>query len=98
MYLCRRVGKTARMGLIVLCQSSILTDKYSVFLSIIANSSGFFMKYKVGYLIILLFVALFARPALAQNNEAGVRVIVIDAGHGGSAFPGAVYGDRKSVV
>ena len=95
MYLCRRVGKTARMGLIVLCQSSILTDKYSVFLSIIANSSGFFMKYKVGYLIILLFVALFARPALAQNNEAGVRVIVIDAGHGGSAFPGAVYGGVK---
>ena len=53
------------------------------------------MKHKVGYLIILLFVALFARPALAQNNEAGVRVIVIDAGHGGSAFPGAVYGGVK---
>ncbi len=53
------------------------------------------MKLKVGYLIILLFVALFAQPALAQNNEAGVRVIVIDAGHGGSAFPGAVYGGVK---
>ena len=53
------------------------------------------MKHKVGYLIILLFVALFARPAFAQNNEAGVRVIVIDAGHGGSAFPGAVYGGVK---
>lgn len=33
--------------------------------------------------------------ALAQNNEAGVRVIVIDAGHGGKAFPGAVYGGVK---
>ena len=53
------------------------------------------MKHKVGYLIIFLFVALFTRPALAQNNEAGVRVIVIDAGHGGSAFPGAVYGGVK---
>ena len=53
------------------------------------------MKHKVGYLLILLFVALFATPALAQNSEAGVRVIVIDAGHGGSAFPGAVYGGVK---
>lgn len=31
----------------------------------------------------------------AQNNGAGVRVIVIDAGHGGKAFPGAVYGGVK---
>ena len=53
------------------------------------------MKHKVGYLLILLFVALFATPAPAQNSEAGVRVIVIDAGHGGSAFPGAVYGGVK---
>lgn len=46
-------------------------------------------------MLTLLAVALFAWPALAQNNEAGVRVIVIDAGHGGSTFPGAVYGGVK---
>jgi N-acetylmuramoyl-L-alanine amidase len=34
-------------------------------------------------------------PLLAQDNGAGVRVIVIDAGHGGAAFPGAVYGGVK---
>ena len=33
--------------------------------------------------------------ALAHSNEVGVRVIVIDAGHGGKAFPGAVYGGVK---
>lgn len=32
---------------------------------------------------------------LADNNEVGVRVIVIDAGHGGKAFPGATYGGVK---
>lgn len=32
---------------------------------------------------------------LADNNEIGVRVIVIDAGHGGKAFPGATYGGVK---
>ena len=31
----------------------------------------------------------------AQNSEAGVDVIVIDAGHGGASFPGAVYGGVK---
>lgn len=46
-------------------------------------------------MLMLLAAALFAWPVLAQNNEAGVRVIVIDAGHGGSAFPGAVYGGVK---
>ena len=53
------------------------------------------MKRKVVCMLMLLAVALFAWPVLAQNNEAGVRVIVIDAGHGGSAFPGAVYGGVK---
>lgn len=53
------------------------------------------MKRKVVCMFMLLAVALFAWPVLAQNNEAGVRVIVIDAGHGGSAFPGAVYGGVK---
>ena len=33
--------------------------------------------------------------ALAHSNGVGVRVIVIDAGHGGKAFPGAVYGGVK---
>ena len=33
--------------------------------------------------------------ALAHGNGVGVRVIVIDAGHGGKAFPGAVYGGVK---
>ena len=31
----------------------------------------------------------------AQNSETGVDVIVIDAGHGGASFPGAVYGGVK---
>lgn len=53
------------------------------------------MKRKVVCMLMLLATALFAWPVLAQNNEAGVRVIVIDAGHGGSAFPGAVYGGVK---
>ena len=33
--------------------------------------------------------------ASALNDGVGVRVIVIDAGHGGKAFPGAVYGGVK---
>ena len=53
------------------------------------------MKRKVVCMLMLLAAALLAWPVLAQNNEAGVRVIVIDAGHGGSAFPGAVYGGVK---
>ena len=53
------------------------------------------MKRIAYYLFILLVSTLCAEFVLAQNNEAGVRVIVIDAGHGGSAFPGAVYGGVK---
>ena len=46
--------------------------------------------------LLFIFVLAFGGGfALAQNNEAGVRVIVIDAGHGGAAFPGAVYGGVK---
>jgi N-acetylmuramoyl-L-alanine amidase len=46
--------------------------------------------------LLFIFVLAFGGGfALAQNNEAGVRVIVIDAGHGGAAFPGAVYGGIK---
>lgn len=53
------------------------------------------MKRKVVCLLVFLVSLFVAAPVSAQNNEAGVRVIVIDAGHGGSAFPGAVYGGVK---
>ena len=43
----------------------------------------------------LFGVVMNSTPLLAQDNGAGVRVIVIDAGHGGAAFPGAVYGGVK---
>ena len=46
---------------------------------------------------LLALLVLFAAGSnvSAQNNGVGVRVIVIDAGHGGRAFPGAVYGGVK---
>ena len=53
------------------------------------------MKRVVGCVLIFVFLVLAIVPASAQNSGAGVRVIVIDAGHGGSAFPGAVYGSVK---
>ena len=53
------------------------------------------MKRVVGYVLIFVFLVLAIVPASAQNSGAGVRVIVIDAGHGGSTFPGAVYGGVK---
>lgn len=53
------------------------------------------MKRLVRCLLLILFFAFGGDFAHAQNNEAGVRVIVIDAGHGGKAFPGAVYGGVK---
>ena len=53
------------------------------------------MKHLVSCLLFILALAFGGGFALAQNNEAGVRVIVIDAGHGGAAFPGAVYGGVK---
>ena len=53
------------------------------------------MKRLVCCLLLILSLAFGGGFALAQNNEAGVRVIVIDAGHGGKAFPGAVYGGVK---
>ena len=46
-------------------------------------------------MLLLFGVAMHSTPLLAQDNGAGVRVIVIDAGHGGAAFPGAVYGGVK---
>ena len=53
------------------------------------------MKRVVGCVLIFVFLVLAIVPASAQNSGAGVRVIVIDSGHGGSAFPGAVYGSVK---
>lgn len=53
------------------------------------------MKRLVCCLLLVLSLAFGGGFALAQNNEVGVRVIVIDAGHGGKAFPGAVYGGVK---
>ena len=53
------------------------------------------MKHLVCSLLFIFVLAFGGGFALAQNNEAGVRVIVIDAGHGGAAFPGAVYGGVK---
>ena len=53
------------------------------------------MKHLVCSLLFILALAFGGGFAHAQNNEAGVRVIVIDAGHGGAAFPGAVYGGVK---
>ena len=53
------------------------------------------MKHLVCSLLFIFALAFGGGFALAQNNEAGVRVIVIDAGHGGAAFPGAVYGGVK---
>ena len=53
------------------------------------------MKHILFCLLLLFGVALGTTPLLAQDNGAGVRIIVIDAGHGGKAFPGAVYGGVK---
>lgn len=53
------------------------------------------MKRLLCSLLFIFALAFGGGFALAQNNEAGVRVIVIDAGHGGAAFPGAVYGGVK---
>lgn len=46
-------------------------------------------------LFVLSLSVVFSTELAAQNNRVGVRVIVIDAGHGGRAFPGAVYGGVK---
>ena len=53
------------------------------------------MKHKIVWLSIFFLLLLFVGESLyAQGGGVGVRVIVIDAGHGG-AFPGAVYGKVK---
>ena len=52
------------------------------------------MKHVVWSLIFVLTLVLAGGNTYAQNAGAGVRVIVIDAGHGGS-FPGAIYSKVK---
>lgn len=53
------------------------------------------MKRLVCCLLLAAVVVIGGGRCLANNNEVGVRVIVIDAGHGGKAFPGATYGGVK---
>ena len=53
------------------------------------------MKRWVCCLLFILMLAFGGAQSHAHNSEAGVKVIVIDAGHGGKAFPGAVYGGVK---
>ena len=50
------------------------------------------MMRQVFFLISALWLLLGGVEAFAQMNESDKFVIVIDAGHGGSAFPGATYG------
>lgn len=52
------------------------------------------MKHVVWSLIFVLTLVFAGGNTYAQNAGAGVRVIVIDAGHGGS-FPGAIYSKVK---
>lgn len=54
------------------------------------------MKRLVRNILSALCATVLCAAASARNDGgAGVRVIVIDAGHGGKAFPGAVYGGVK---
>ena len=53
------------------------------------------MKRLVCCLLLAAAVVIGGGRCRANNNEVGVRVIVIDAGHGGRAFPGATYGGVK---
>lgn len=49
------------------------------------------MRRSVFYLVAILFLALSSNAVFGENVAQGVRVIVIDAGHGGPKFPGARY-------
>ena len=52
------------------------------------------MKHILCSLLIVFATMVASGDVCAQNSGVGVRVIVIDAGHGG-AFPGAIYGKVK---
>ncbi|HJA99166.1 MAG TPA: N-acetylmuramoyl-L-alanine amidase [Candidatus Alistipes avicola] len=49
------------------------------------------MRKSLFTLLLFALIALFPNGAMAENIAQGVRVIVIDAGHGGPKFPGASY-------
>lgn len=49
------------------------------------------MRRRVFYLVAILFLALSSNAVFGENVAQGVRVVVIDAGHGGPKFPGARY-------
>ena len=53
------------------------------------------MKHILCCIVSLLVSVIFIGSATAQEGASRKRVIVIDAGHGGKAFPGAVYGGVK---
>ena len=74
-------------------RTRILTDKYSVFLLNNTNKPAvFYMKRIVCLFIFLLFANIYANELSAQSIADDAFVLVIDAGHGGAAFPGATYG------
>lgn len=49
------------------------------------------MRRSVFYLVAILSLALSSNAVFGENVAQGVRVVVIDAGHGGPKFPGARY-------
>jgi len=49
------------------------------------------MRRSVFYLVAVLVLALSSNAVFGENVAQGVRVVVIDAGHGGPKFPGARY-------
>lgn len=50
------------------------------------------MRRSVFCLVAILILALSSNVVFGENVAQGVRVVVIDAGHGGPKFPGARYG------
>ena len=53
------------------------------------------MKHILCYVVISIISFFFCEQIMAREDAERQRVIVIDAGHGGKAYPGAVYGGVK---
>ena len=53
------------------------------------------MKHILCYVVISIISIFFCEQIMAREDAERQRVIVIDAGHGGKAYPGAVYGGVK---
>ena len=53
------------------------------------------MKHILCYVVISIISIFFCEQIMAREDAGRQRVIVIDAGHGGKAYPGAVYGGVK---